>query len=83
MHGVAWFTLVNDNKTLVGQRILINYHVDAIVKPLPHDATEIQIHQYAWCYILALLGDKLFLDKLGDRVHLMFLEFLWNLRDPP
>ena len=77
------FTPVNDNKTLVGQRILISRLVNAIAAPLPHDATEIQIHQYARCYILALLGDKLFMDKSGDRVHLMFLEFLRNLCDPP
>ncbi|KAK9983664.1 hypothetical protein SO802_033189 [Lithocarpus litseifolius] len=73
----------NDKKTLVGQRILISDLVERIAKPLPHDAMEIQIHQYARCYILALLRDKIFMDKLGDRVHLMFLEFLWNLRDPP
>ena len=77
------FTMANDNKTLAGQRILISRLVDAIVAPLPHDATEIQIHEYAQCYILTLLGDKLFMDKSGDRVHLMFLEFLWKLRDPP
>ena len=41
------FTPANDNKTLVGQRILISHLVDAIAVPLPHDATEIQIHQYA------------------------------------
>ncbi|XP_030931206.1 serine/threonine-protein phosphatase 7 long form homolog [Quercus lobata] len=73
----------NDNKTLVGQRIFINRLVKRIAEPLPHDATKIQIHQYARCYILVLLGDKIFMDKSGDRVHLMFLEFLWNLRDPP
>ena len=38
------FTSANDNKTLVGQRILISRLVDAIAVPLPHDATEIQIH---------------------------------------
>ena len=74
---------VNDKKTLVKQRILISRLVEPIAEPLPHDATEIQIHQYAQCYILALLGDKLFMDKSGDRVYLMFLEFLQNLRDPP
>ena len=73
----------NDNKILVGQRILISRLVERIAEPLPYNATEIQIHQYAWCYILALLGDKIFIAKLGDRVHLMFLEFLLNLRDPP
>ena len=61
------FTSANDNKTLVGQRILINRLVDAIAAPLPHDTTKIQIHQYARCYILALPGDKLFMDKSGDR----------------
>ena len=35
------FTPVNDNKTLVGQRILISCLIDAIAAPLPHDATEI------------------------------------------
>ncbi|KAK9992487.1 hypothetical protein SO802_027472 [Lithocarpus litseifolius] len=30
----------NDNKTLVGQRILISRLVERIAKPLPHDATE-------------------------------------------
>ena len=55
----------------------------SIAAPLPHDATEIQIHQYARCFILALLGDALFVDKSGDRVHLMFLDFMRNLRDPP
>ena len=73
----------NDNKTLVGQRILISRLVERIVEPLPHDATEIQIHQYALCYILMLLRDKIFMDKLGDRVHLMFLEFLRNFHDLP
>ena len=33
--------LVNDNKTLVGQRILISRLVECIAKLLPHDATEI------------------------------------------
>ena len=73
----------NDNKTLMGQRILISRLVERIAEPLTNDATEIQINQYAQCNIFALLGDKIFIDKLGDRVHLMFLEFLRNLRDPP
>ena len=34
----------NDNKILVGQRILISRLVECIAKLLPHDATEIQIH---------------------------------------
>ena len=38
------FTPANDNKTLVGQRILISRLVDAVAQPLPDDATKIQIH---------------------------------------
>ena len=73
---------INDIKTLAGQRILISRLVECIAESLPHDAIEIQIHQYARCYMLALLGDKIFMDKSGDRVHLMHLEFLQNLHDP-
>ena len=70
-------------KTLVGQRILINRLVERIAEPLLYDATQIQIHQYVRCYILALVRDKIFMDKSGDRVYLMFLEFLRNLCDLP
>ena len=73
----------NDKKTLVGQRILISRLVERIAKPLPHDATEIQIHQYARCYILALIENTIFMDKSRDRVHLIFLGFLRNFHDLP
>ena len=73
----------NDPQTMLrGQRILIAAFVKRIRQPLPPDANEIQVHQYAHCYILALLGDMVFLDKSGDRVHLMWLEFMQNLRNP-
>ena len=61
---------------LRGQRILIPALVKRIREPLPPDANEIQVHQYARCYILALLGDMVFLHKSGGRVHLMWLEFM-------
>ena len=64
------------------QRILIPALVKRIKQPLPPDANEIQVHQYARCNILALLGDMVFLDKSGDRVYLMWLEFMQNLRNP-
>ena len=38
------FGVPANNKTLVRQRILISHLVKHIVKPLPHDATKIQIH---------------------------------------
>ena len=66
---------------LKGQRILIPALVNQIKQPLPPDANEIQVHQYARCYILALLGDMVFLDKYKDKVHLMWLEFMQNLRN--
>ena len=55
--------------------------VERIRQPLPPDANEIQVHQYTRCYILALLRDMVFLDKSGDRVHFMWLEFMQNLRN--
>ena len=41
------------------------------------------VHQYARCYILALLADTIFADKFGDRVHMMWLQMLSDLRNPP
>ena len=67
---------------LKGQRILIPALVERIRQPLSPDTNEIQVHQYAHCYILALLGDMVFLDKSGDSVHLMWLEFMQNLCNP-
>ena len=74
----------DENKTMLdGQRIQIKALVDRIAQPLPPDANELQVHQYARYYVLALLGDMVFADKSGDRVHLMWLEFMENLNDPP
>ena len=64
-----------------GPRILIPTLVERIRQPLPPNANEIQVHQYTRCYILALLRDMVFLDKSGDRVHFMWLEFMQNLRN--
>ena len=72
----------NDDQTVLkGQRILIPALVERIRQPLPPNDNEIQVHQYACYYILALLGDMVFLDKSEDRVHLMWLEFIQNLRN--
>ena len=40
------------------------------------------MHKYARCYILVLLGDTIFGDKFGDRVHLMWVQQLEDLRNP-
>ena len=57
--------------------------IDHIGQPLPLDANELQVHQYAHCYVLALQGDMIFVDKSKDRVHLMWLEFMQNLCNLP
>ncbi|XP_075633577.1 serine/threonine-protein phosphatase 7 long form homolog [Castanea sativa] len=57
----------NQRKELHGQKILIQRLLEAIANPLPPNATEHQLHKYARCYILALLGDTIFMDKFGDR----------------
>ncbi|XP_050266479.1 serine/threonine-protein phosphatase 7 long form homolog [Quercus robur] len=61
----------DNHKQLDGQRILINRLLEEVTNPLPPNAEEDQLHKYARCYILALLGDTIFMDKSGDRVHLM------------
>ena len=68
---------------LKGQRILIKKLLEKIVQGLPDDAAEVDVHQYARCYILALLTDTIFADKSGDRVHMMWLQMLRDLRNPP
>ena len=76
--------ILAENKTVLdGQRIKIKVLVDQIAQPLPLDANEMQVYQYAHCFVLALLGDMVFVDKSGDKVHLMWLEFMQNLRNPP
>uniref|UniRef100_A0A7N2N748 Aminotransferase-like plant mobile domain-containing protein n=1 Tax=Quercus lobata TaxID=97700 RepID=A0A7N2N748_QUELO len=72
----------NNHKQLDGQRILINRLLEEVANPLPPDAEEDQLHKYARCYILALLGDTIFMDKSGDRVHLMWVQQLENLHNP-
>ncbi|XP_075636957.1 serine/threonine-protein phosphatase 7 long form homolog [Castanea sativa] len=74
---------VDDNhKQLAGRRILINRLLEQVADPLPPNAEEDQLHKYARCYILALLGDTIFMDKSGDRVHLMWVQPLEDLRNP-
>ena len=68
---------------LKGQRILIKKLLEKIDQGLPDDAAEVVVHQYARCYILALLADTIFANKSGNRVHTMWLQILRDLRNPP
>ena len=69
---VCWdflgFRPINDErKQLNGQRILIKQLLEQVANPLPPNAEEDELHKYARCYILALLGDTIFMDKSGNR----------------
>ncbi|XP_065624735.1 serine/threonine-protein phosphatase 7 long form homolog [Quercus suber] len=70
------------HKQLDGQRILISRLLGQVAGPLPANAEEDDVHKYARCYILAVLGDTIFVDKSGDRVHLLWVQQLEDLRNP-
>ena len=72
----------NNHKQLDGQRILINWLLEEVANPLPPNAEDDQLHKYTRYYILALLGDAIFMDKSGDRVHLMWVQQLEDLHNP-
>ncbi|XP_030945764.1 serine/threonine-protein phosphatase 7 long form homolog [Quercus lobata] len=65
--------IVTNGVMLQGQRIQINRLLQKVDQGLPDGATEDVVHQYARCYILALLTDTIFVNKLGNRVHTMWL----------
>ena len=68
------FTVPLDNTpVLQGERIVIKRLLEQVAAPLLPNAKEDQVHKYAQHYILALLGDTIFMDKSGDRVHLMWV----------
>ena len=84
---VCWdflgFSVPDDNtKVLQGQRIVIKQLLEQVAVPLLPNAKEDQLHKFAWCYILVLLGDTIFTDKSGDKVHLMWVQLLEDLRNP-
>ena len=53
--------------------------MEQVAVPLPPNVEEDQVHKYAQCYILVLLGDTIFMDKSSDMVHLMWVKFLEDL----
>ena len=75
--------IVTNGVVLQGQRIQINWLLQKVDKGLLDGAAEVAMHQYARCYILALLGDTIFANKFGNRVHTMWLQMLRDLRNPP
>ena len=75
--------IVTNRVVLKGQRIQINRLLEKVDQGLLDGAAEVVVHQYAWCYILALLGDTIFTDKSSDKVHTMWLQMLRDLCNPP
>ena len=71
------FFPINDNtKQLTSQRIVIKQLLEQVTGPLPPNDEEDQLHKYAQCYILALLGDTIFTNEFGNWVHLMWVQQL-------
>ena len=56
-------------------RVKAKWLDERISNPLPADATEVLMQQYAWFYILEMLGGILFMDKSGEWHSIMFLQF--------
>ena len=75
--------IVTNGVVLQGQQIQINRLLQKVDEGLPDGAAEVAVHLYARCYILALLGDTIFADKSGDRVHTMWLQMLRDFHNPP
>ena len=63
--------IATNGVVLKGQKILIKKLLEKIDQGLLDGAAKVVVHQYAWCYILALLANTIFTEKPGDRVHTM------------
>ena len=63
--------IATNGVVLKGQRILIKKLLEKIDQGLLDGAAKVVVHQYAWCYILALLANTIFIEKSGYRVHTM------------
>ncbi|RYR56985.1 hypothetical protein Ahy_A05g022724 [Arachis hypogaea] len=48
---------------------------------LPEGADEPTVRRYARAYIMMLLGTQLFVDKSGNRIHIMCLSYIARLED--
>ena len=58
-----------------GPRVKAKWLEERFSNPLPADTTKVLVQQYARFYILGMLGGTLFMDKSGERVSIMFLQF--------
>ncbi|KAL0006209.1 hypothetical protein SO802_013770 [Lithocarpus litseifolius] len=58
-----------------GPRVKAKWLEERFRNPLPADATEMLMQQYARFYILEMLAGILFMDKSGERHNIMYLQF--------
>nr|KYP63451.1 Serine/threonine protein phosphatase 7 long form isogeny [Cajanus cajan] len=68
-----------EEMSLFGSMIKLRWLRDNIL-PLLEQPTEEQLHAHVRAYLLGLIGGVLMLDKTGNKVHLMYLSLLTNLR---
>ena len=58
-----------------GPRVKATWLEEQFSNPFLADAIEVLVQQYARFYILGMLGGTLFMDKSGERVSIMYLQF--------
>ena len=64
-----------------GLRVKAKWFEEWFSNPFPTDATEMLVQQYARFYILGKLGGMLFMDKSGEWLSIMYLQFFNPIRE--
>ena len=65
----------NNTTVLYGLRVKVCWLESQFSNPFLADATDLLVQQYARFYILGMLGDILFMDKSGEPLLIMYLQF--------
>ena len=58
-----------------GPRVKAKWLEEQFSNPFSADANKVLVQQYAWFYLLGMLGGMLFMDKSGEQVSIMYLQF--------
>ena len=56
-----------------GPRVKAKWLEERFSNPFSADANKVLVQQYAWFYLLGMLGGMLFMDKSGEQVSIMYL----------
>ncbi|XP_050289663.1 protein MAIN-LIKE 1-like [Quercus robur] len=75
---------VGSNKNtavMEGPRVKAKWLEDWFSNPLPVDAPKELVQLYARFYILEMLGGTLFMDKSGERISIMYLQFFNSINN--